>query len=860
MLQDSSGADPAQPATSAWLDSSALKESAEYSDFAQSDFDPDAYANRIIQAPEGKSFHRSDIASALSRLSFSLDHLNKQLHQQVAAHHEDLLEQVTGLDGLELALDSIKENLYSLNSSFNRVKSKIRDTYTQINTQTNELQLMQEGTEILRNVQRFLSLIQRLEMHMDEQPVGGAGLAKAATCVKEIETLMHECDLTGIDIIDPEIPKIGVAKDKILAMGDKQLLDGLHSQNQAEIASGLQVFYNIGLIASKSKSVIDSMLDVISKETQTALSVQTLSKEIKDQHALTDKGKKGVEVVNISGPLYTSQLWKRLEALMDIIYEKTAKMYLLERVLSRKRDPLSQTAYLDHVAEGMDGNLVRYYWKAVSITFEKEIRSAVKSSSFFHQIFQIGYPKLLRLFHDLFIRLNVTTAFSSPTGGPTTGKPGSSNVAGSGSNASAKQGAFSPLSPTGEDGSVAGKYASEPTVLLKALASFEAAYLRESLARLLEPVNQAFPEKLATSSRAGSTRDDVEKLLRAISRELEISKFDSNLLKAVTKNASKAINMYAIRSEHLVATDSSVYVIPGTPSCTPSQLLNIEIINCLWTLAEGVWKIVDEFEDDHVVVLLNDSVEAVQKLIQSVAESLIAGITRDLELAIVKMHKEDFNNRLVSKGSASAGANGADQSLSQYVVELGSKLRWVQREIMARLNCGEDVKEWYKAVGTRVIDFFLRHASIIRPLNTEQGKLKLTTDMTQLEFALNQWIQPTSLKLEAAMGQSYKALRSFRQLLFLDLSQVGGVHHTADIPKVVVAHHLIVRAHPLIHLPVTAFGWNELQYSDWLDVHSEGEAVALLIQCLEMYMEDVRKKGGREYRVEFVAVRNFLTL
>ncbi|KAJ3241669.1 Conserved oligomeric Golgi complex subunit, partial [Chytriomyces hyalinus] len=186
MLQDSSDAGPAQPPTSAWLDTSALKESAEYSDFAQNDFDPDAYANRIIQAPEGKSFHRSDIASALSRLSFSLDHLNKQLHGQVAAHHEDLLEQVTGLDGLELALDSIKENLYSLNSSFNRVKSKIRDTYTQIHTQTNELQLMQEGTEILRNVQRFLSLIQRLQMHMDEQPIGGAGLAKAATCVKEI--------------------------------------------------------------------------------------------------------------------------------------------------------------------------------------------------------------------------------------------------------------------------------------------------------------------------------------------------------------------------------------------------------------------------------------------------------------------------------------------------------------------------------------------------------------------------------------------------------------------------------------------------------------------------------------------------
>ncbi|KAJ3110915.1 Conserved oligomeric Golgi complex subunit, partial [Physocladia obscura] len=805
-----------------------FKTFSKYKDFLLDSFDATEYANRIIQTPDGNEFHRTDIASALAKLSLSIDHLNKELHDQVATHYEDLLQQVANLDVLETSLESIRDGINTVNSSFGRVKTKIREMYQQIKDQTDELELVQAGTDMLRHIQRFFALTRRLEVYLNEG--GSPGLSQAAGCVKEIEMLLAEVDLTGIEIVDPEIVKLGSLKASIISQGSKELEEGLKSQNQVVIASGLQIFYNLGEISKKTKYIVDEFLTTINKEIQSALNVQTLSKEIKEKHAQTAQGKKGVEIVNVSGLEYTSNLWKRLESLMDILYENTIKCYNLERVLSRKRDPLTQAAYIDQIVEDdMNGvHIVKYYWKSVSQMFEKEIRTAVK----------FGYPKLLRLFHDLFSRLNIINTSSL--------------------NPSTTQNQIKNLENTWT------KNFAESTILLKALASFETAYLRESLARLLDPVNQAFPEKSASSSslssRPGPTsgRDNVEKLLRAISREFEISKFDTHLFKPVIKNAQKAVNMYTMRSEHSVAADSSVFNVPsgsGTTaaSATPSQMVNIDVINSLWALADGIWNIVEDFESHQDELedgfasggLLNESIDAVQKLVQSVAESLIAGITRDVELTMVKIHKEDFNR------SSKVAAN--DQSLSQYVIEVGSKLRWVQREIMSRLYCGDDTKEWYKAVGTRLIDFFLRQASLIRPLNTEVGKLKLTTDMTQLEFILNQWISPTSLKLDVAMGSSYKALRSFRQLLFLDMSQVAATHHTADIPKVVVAHHLIVRAHPLIHLPITAFGWTELGYSDWLDVHSEDDAVKLLGQCLNMYMDDVRKQGGREYRVEFVA-------
>jgi hypothetical protein len=77
----------------------------------------------------------------------------------------------------------------------------------------------------------------------------------------------------------------------------------------------------------------------------------------------------------------------------------------------------------------------------------------------------------------------------------------------------------------------------------------------------------------------------------------------------VAKNVSKALDLYCIRSEHLVATDSSAFSVSGSATVTSSQVLNIAIVNCLWRLADGVWAMTSEFEDDSVVALLDVNVE-----------------------------------------------------------------------------------------------------------------------------------------------------------------------------------------------------------------------------------------------------------
>ena len=92
----------------------------------------------------------------------------------------------------------------------------------------------------------------------------------------------------------------------------------------------------------------------------------------------------------------------------------------------------------------------------------------------------------------------------------------------------------------------------ESTSILKVLSNFESAYLSRSLARILDPINVAFPDRITGPIRMSPKKEDMDRIIRVIATELELSRFDPHLVKMVTKNVQKAINMLLIKMEHLV--------------------------------------------------------------------------------------------------------------------------------------------------------------------------------------------------------------------------------------------------------------------------------------------------------------------
>ena len=151
------------------------------------------------------------------------------------------------------------------------------------------------------------------------------------------------------------------------------------------------------------------------------------------------------------------------------------------------------------------------------------------------------------------------------------------------------------------------------------------------------------------------------------------------------------------------------------------------------------------------------------------------------------------------------------------------------------------------ALTKHAIHAFLLNASIARPLG-ESGKLKLTGDMTELEFALNTFLATgnttrKNLTRLDATGREYKSLRAFRTCLFLDHTSLGHPSETRGIAPLVLLHHIVVLS-PL-QLPHQIHEWSEQEYILWIDKHSDEEGWRLLEKAVDGQREG---QGAEEWR------------
>ncbi|KAG0344090.1 Conserved oligomeric Golgi complex subunit [Podila humilis] len=390
----------------------------DYDSFLVDQFDPNTHANSIIhQSAKGEL----DIATSLSSLSFSIESLNKQLQDQVTTNYNDLLSQAAGIRELETVLTTVKAGLKALSTSMDRLSFKVKTPFEQIQSYTIQLERLQVTSEMLRRILRFLYLSKRLEMQM---PGGDLELTKAALTLSEVDSLLQESDLEGIHVVDHEVRNLESVRGRIIDSADRMLQEGMNSQNQAQVGSALQVFYSLKGLDIKILAITSNLNSKLHSHIKHAVDIQSLQKEAKETGVNSNStgaagggGFMGGGVRRRDGEpsvgataLWTSILWKRMEKLMDEMYSGCVKIYLLERVLSRKRDPLTQTSFLEVVSASMDGNIIHRFWQSLSLHLEQELRAAARSSQFLLQAFVDGFPRLLNLMHELFSRVSVHSA------------------------------------------------------------------------------------------------------------------------------------------------------------------------------------------------------------------------------------------------------------------------------------------------------------------------------------------------------------------------------------------------------------------------------------------------------------------
>ncbi|KAF5370568.1 hypothetical protein D9758_002084 [Tetrapyrgos nigripes] len=838
----------------------------DYALFAHEDFQPSVYANCILagepystSAPLPTPKHRPPEASAIiSSLAISIDDVSKEIRNLVTTHHEDLLSQAASASHLSGSLTSVRSRLNDLDSSVDKLRVKISVPYQSLQSNVLRLQKFQQASDILRRTSRFVVLARRLQAQMSEMDSKDANpptrrpiqsrsdsiasitglldpedekertIAKAALSIAELSALLHgdsgddslakefpsdspepatpSFQIRSIQAVAAHIPFIEDARTKVTNEMEKMVMAGLATLNQSLLASSLQTAYNLRTLPQLVQGLLSDLAQAVDDRIRGAFDLNKISKEALGKDGVAPqtpsttlyKSRVRTEPTSATAPQWAAALWSGLERMIEDMADCCIKVYTLEKVLKMKRDTISQTLFLDEAMTLLENKPSAAFWTSLSRSIEKYTRDSSRSSTFLQQTLSTGYPKFLRLFHEFFAKIAVHT----------------------------------------DTIYVHSQQSPETVLVLRSLSTFESLYLSRSSNKLNEAIGQAF---------AGGTRtplgvNDGINIARTVANELDSAKFDPLLVRAAARIVVKSLDMLVSRTDGLIVRDRSAVLLSG-PSASPAQILNGSLASCLYHCHARLLRLSEE-HTDAVIQILNPSIEKVRNTYERLVDPLLTAIRRELGSIIARLHRMDFGKSLDSM----AGMGGS----SFYMKDLVEKLTFIKNEVLTKFAVGEDGQKWVLSIVKYVLRTFVLHVSITKPLS-ESGKLQLTSDMTELEFALNTFLGDSSKSSRdnlEIVGEEYKVLRAMRPLLFLDNAQLASPTHISSVPMLIVLHHILVRS-PL-PLPHALHGWQEAEYVRWVDEHSEEEARTLVEGGLTHWekmqeTEGEADKGGAEY-------------
>ncbi|KAF8316421.1 hypothetical protein DL93DRAFT_2148754 [Clavulina sp. PMI_390] len=649
--------------------------------------------------------------------------------------------------------------------------------------------------------------------------------------------------LEAINVVSRGIPFVEEARARVQSEMEGMVLGGLDSLNQSMLASALQTAANLNVLPSLVLTLLTDLNDAVEERVRFAFDVTALAREVgaggKDatqsptagpgappnSAGLMYRSRVRTEPTNVTAGQWATALWARMEVLVEDMAACCVKVYALERVLQLKKDSVTRVSFLDEVMQTMENKPSSAFWHALAAALEKHSKDAATSSTFLQQTLSNGYPRFLRLFHEFFAKIAVRTdtVYTESNQSP------------------------------------------ETLLILRSISRFETVYLSRSTARLNETIASA----LSGGIRAPPGAQEGLAMARVAANELDSARFDVLLVRSVARNVVSAVDVLMGRMNTLISRDRMATQLSG-PTANPPQVLNAQLASTLYACWSQLKTLENEYHPS-VINILTPTLKNLKGTFDRLVDPLISTIRRDLSAIIARLHRVDFSDRQQPGAMADPLANpGAGSGgPSPYMKDLSDKLDFIRTQLLTRYAIGPLRAEWALMLVTHVVRTFVLHASVARPLG-ERGKLMLTTDMAELEFALSAMMVfdegaggaatpggPTgkqanrgSMRKPAAkletIGDDYKALRGLRPLLFLDTPLLASPSQTPGLTPLLVIHHIIVRSsHPVLTLPHALHDWSEAEYVRWVEDHDERERLALIETCLAKWEGEVKRWEGK---------------
>ncbi|CAN0913966.1 Conserved oligomeric Golgi complex subunit 5 [Linum grandiflorum] len=740
-------------------------------------------------------------ASTAERLHNAIRLLESQLRTEVLSRHPDLLNQLSSLKHAEHALSTVRSAVASLQSSVRRARSELSDPHKSIQSKTSQLSNLHSTAELLQHTIRALRLSKKLRdlASASEAEPEKLDLAKAAQLHCDILSMCDEYDLVGIEVVDEELMLVREIGERLRKEAIKVLENGMEGLNQAEVGTGLQVFYNLGELKVTVEQLVNKYKGIGVKSIGSALDMKAISMGGGGSGGFGPGGIRGSGTPQIGGGAKARDgVWQRMTSCMDRLHSIMVAVWHLERVLSKKRDPFTHALLLDEVIKEGDAMLTERVWEALVKSFANQMKSAFTASSFVKEIFTTGYPKLISMVENLLERISRDTDV---------------------------KGVSPAITFEGNE------------QMLAAIEIFQTAFLTLCLGRLSDLVNNIFP----VSSRGSvPSKDHIAKIISRIQEEIEAVQLDGRLTLLVLREIGKVLFLLAERAEYQISAGHEARQISGP--ATPAQIRNFALSQHLQEIHTRVSSIVMKLPSIAAEVL-SPSLGVIYGVARDSVTPLFKAMIDRLESCILQIHDQNFGV---------LGMDAAmDNNASPYMEELQRCVLHFRKEFLSRLlpSSGNALASGTETICTqlvrnmaaRILIFFVRHGSLVRPLS-ESGKLRMARDMAELELTVGQNLFPVE-----QLGAPYRALRAFRPLIFLETSQLASSPLFQDLPLNVILHHLYSRGPDELLSPMQRNKLTPLQYSLWLDSQGEDQIWKGVKATLDDYAAKVRSRGDKEF-------------
>ncbi|KAF8750759.1 Golgi transport complex subunit 5 [Rhizoctonia solani] len=397
-------------------------------EFGSDTFDPTEYAHKVLAAPTGSTANE-DISQLIGRLTLAVDDVAGQIRSLVVAHHEALLTQAANVSGMEGLLSSVRQGINELTQSLDRLRLKVHVPYETLAGLFFRLQKLRQAADVLRRTSRFVALARRLELQMKEiesgisastsskhvtsgnsresidstAPGSGAGaedgnakeraVARAALSVAELSSLLETSAPTNATANHPTeksddqaafipLQKINVVARLVptLDSSRNRINEEMESMiNQSVLAAALQTAFNLRIMPGVVQSLLVDLTEAVDARIKSAFDVSRIAKEISGNDppqpsGLMYRSRVRTAPTNLTAPQWTNALWARLEQMIEEMAGCCIKVYNLEKVLKHKKDPISQTSFLDEA-------MTATFWSALARSLDKHSKEAAKGIS-----------------------------------------------------------------------------------------------------------------------------------------------------------------------------------------------------------------------------------------------------------------------------------------------------------------------------------------------------------------------------------------------------------------------------------------------------------------------------------------------